>query len=700
MVKGGKQMVEHDGHDPILEMFIFESTQMLEKLETVILDCENVNDFNTEAINEIFRIMHTIKSSSAMMRFVNISTLAHSIEDLFFYLREKKPHQIDFATLSDLIFEGLDFIKVEIHKIVNGENADGEASVLIESIHAYLKSIIVDIPCVGMQPEQSTIHPKWEAEQPLENILVNPNARIFKVIIQFVDDCGMENIRAYQIIHNITEIADDCRFIPGDILDNHESADFIKQHGFQVFLTSNRTYQEVYEYFAATLYVKDLVLIEVGDEFSSMPLGQLARDEAPSASSRRVNEKENAEAQGTAVQQGIISVHIAKLDKLMDLVGELVISEAMVTQNPVLKELQLENFQKAARQLRKITSELQDTVMSIRMVPLATTFHKTRRLVRDMCKKLDKEVNIDIVGEDTELDKNIIEQISDPIIHLVRNAVDHGIEPAEERTALGKPSAGTIILEAKNVGSDVLISMKDDGRGLNKTKIIKKANENGLLQKTESEMSDRDIFNLILLPGFSTKDSVSEFSGRGVGMDVVVKNLEKVGGAITVNSVPGTGTVMTMKIPLTLAIIDGMNIRVGTSSYTLPITSIKESFRPKGTEVITDPDGNEMIMVRGQCYPILRLHEYYSVKTEITDFASGVLIMVEHDDKSLCVFADELLGQQQVVVKTLPPYIKNFRKIEGLTGCTLLGDGSISLILDTAELIGKRTKELVPANGS
>jgi two-component system chemotaxis sensor kinase CheA len=388
-----------------------------------------------------------------------------------------------------------------------------------------------------------------------------------------------------------------------------------------------------------------------------------------------------------SVQQSIISVSVAKLDRLLDLVGEMVIAEAMVIQNPDLFGLELDNFDKAARQLNKITNEMQDTVMSIRMVPLSTTFHKMHRIVRDMCRKLMKDVKLEIIGEETEVDKNIIEHISDPLMHLVRNAVDHGLETTSERLTAEKPGTGTITLEAKNVGSDVLIIIRDDGRGLDKNKIIHKAKEQGLLNKSAEEMTDKEIFNLILLPGFSTKDSVTEFSGRGVGMDVVTKNIELVGGTISVDSVYGKGTVITMKIPLTLAIIDGMNIRVGKSCYTIPIISIKESFRPKEKDIITDPDGNEMIMVRGQCIKVLRLHELYNVKTDITNLTKGIIIMAEQDEKNVCILADELIGQQQVVVKTLPKYIQSIKRIRGLSGCTLLGDGSISLILDISGFI-------------
>jgi len=397
------------------------------------------------------------------------------------------------------------------------------------------------------------------------------------------------------------------------------------------------------------------------------------------------NAKDNGKEQSkNAGKQSVISVNIAKLDRLMDLMGELVIAEAMVTQNPDLKGLELNNFNKAARQLNKITSELQDIVMSIRMVPLAMTFQKMNRIVRDMSKKLDKLVELEIIGEDTEVDKNIIERISDPLIHLIRNSIDHGIEKVDERVANGKPPTGKLVLEAKNAGGDVWIIVKDDGRGLNKEKILERARANGLLFKPESELTDREIYSFIFLPGFSTKESVTEFSGRGVGMDIVMKNIEMIGGSVHVDSTPGEGTTFSIRFPLTLAIIDGMIIAVGNNKYTIPTVAILESFRIKNEAIIHDEMGNEMIMVRGECYPVVRLYKRFGVETEVTDLTEGIMIMIEGENKRMCIFADALLGQQQVVVKALPKYIK---KVNGIAGCTLLGDGDISLILNVDEIL-------------
>lgn len=489
----------------------------------------------------------------------------------------------------------------------------------------------------------------------------------------------MENIRAYSIVHSLKNITEEFSYFPEDIIDNDNSVNAIRSEGFKIYLKTDCSYEEIHEFFMKTVFLKNLDLVQLDEDTE---LEQISKKKEV-----KNQDKPAKETQSLSNQKSIISVSVSKLDKLMDLVGEMVTAEAMVIQNPDLKGLNLDNFYKAARQLSKITSEIQDMVMSIRMVSISTTFHKMHRIVRDMCKKLDKDVQLEIIGEDTEVDKNIIEHISDPLMHLVRNAIDHGIETREERLLKGKSEIGTITLEAKNAGSDVLIIIKDDGKGLDKGKIIKKAKENGLLYKPDNEMSDKEIFNLILLPGFSTKDNISEFSGRGVGMDVVKKNVETVGGSISVDSIAGIGTTITVKIPLTLAIIDGMNVKVGNSFYTIPTISIKEFFRPRKSDIISDPDGKEMILVRGKLYPLLRLHKFYRIKTEITNILEGVIIMIEQDGKGLCIFADELLGQQQVVVKALPEYILGLKKIKGLAGCTLLGDGNISLILDITGLL-------------
>ncbi|MDR3601716.1 MAG: chemotaxis protein CheA [Desulfosporosinus sp.] len=693
-------------NEPMLDLYIFESMQLLEQMELLILSNEKSSSYASEAINEIFRIMHTIKGSSAMMLYNNISTLAHSLEDLFFVLREDEPRNVDYSELSDLVLEGLDFIKVEIHKIRNGDEADGDATGLIESLrvfHATIKGSDFKVEDQNLADGAVSHENRTPEKQQYYISKVRTETtslrNTFQATLRFEQDCGgMENIRAIVVLNDLADLMEDYYHLPED-LENEDSARIISEQGFTLFLKTDRSLEEIHKVLIETIYLKDLQLTNVENSELFNDLHQereiLLEDSSvklPAFSSRDQvpNNYEEKEFHSGANQPSIISVSVAKLDQLMDLVGEMVIAEAMVTQNPDLKGLELNNFEKAARQLRKITSELQDTVMSVRMVPLTGTFQKMNRTLRDMCKKLNKEVQLQLIGQETEVDKNIIEHISDPLMHLIRNSIDHGIEMPSEREIKGKSRLGTITLEAKNAGGDVLIIISDDGEGFNKDRILAKAREKGLIQGSEEEITDKEIYNLVFLPGFSTNEKVTEFSGRGVGMDVVVKNIEAVGGGLAADSVPGKGTTITLKIPLTLAIIDGMNIKVGDSRYTIPTTAIKESFRPKITEVIVDPDNNEMMMVRGQCFPILRLHDIYHVKTDVTHFTEGIIIMVEQDNKTLCLFADELIGQQQVVVKALPEYIQNMKKVRGLAGCTLLGDGSISLILDVGGLIGYR----------
>ncbi|RII36719.1 chemotaxis protein CheA [Clostridium chromiireducens] len=687
-------MSENIINESMLDMYIFETTQLIEQLEQLVINGEKENGF-TDSINEIFRIMHTVKGSSAMMLFNNIAEISHSVEDLFYYLRENRPTGVDNNILSDIVLDAIDFIKNEVSKIQEGKTSDGDAANRINEIKEFLNEL-------KKENEISTVVEMNNAE-PQKFFITSGKVREenhknkYKANISFVDGCGMENIRCFGILHKLSEIAEVISNTPENIIDDDEKAsEEIRQNGFEVKFSSNLDVDMIKSIINETVFLSRLdisVLDEENDCIENKNIIEKVEINEVFKSNEKEKDtivKENKGERTASHQgQGFISLSVSKADRLMDLIGELVIAESMVTQNPDLAGLELDNFQKSARQLRKIITEMQDTVMSVRMVPLSATFQKMNRIVRDMSKKMNKEVKLTIIGEETEVDKNIIEHISDPLMHLVRNSIDHGIETSLERVDKGKQPIGNLILEAKNAGSDVLVVVKDDGKGLDERKILERARENGLLNKHENEMTKREIFNLIFSPGFSTKDAVSEYSGRGVGMDVVMKNIEKIGGAISIDSVEDFGSTMTIKIPLTLAIIDGMNVRVGDSRYTLPTSSIKEFFRPKESDIIRDPDNNEIIMVRGHCYPILRLNEHFGVRTSVTNLSDGILIMVEQDERKLCILIDELLGQQQVVVKALPSFIRDIRNSKDLAGCTLLGDGNISLIIDITGLIAK-----------
>lgn len=378
-------------------------------------------------------------------------------------------------------------------------------------------------------------------------------------------------------------------------------------------------------------------------------------------------------------QKQDIRVETSKIDKLFDLVGELITIETMVTKNPDLAGMTLPSFAKAANQLNKITRELQEVTMSVRMMPLEGLFNKMKRLVRDVSIKLGKKIDFSISGQETEMDKNVIDEISDPLVHILRNSLDHGIEDTDERINAGKPEVGKISLSARYEGNEILISVKDDGAGINKEKVLKKAEEKGLLTIPPEKMTDKEIFALLFEPGFSTAKQVTDISGRGVGMDVVRKNIEKLRGAIDVESEYGKGTTVTLRIPLTLAIMEALLVKVGDDTYALPIMNVNETFRVSNEEISKTMDGLEMIKIRNEVLPVFRIHELFKRKPKYYDLDKGIILIIESRSKKFCLFADELIGQQQAVIKGLSDYIG---KVPGITGCMVLGDSSIGLILD------------------
>lgn len=677
----------------MLEMFIFETNQLIDQLEEILLASEESKDLTGENINEIFRIMHTIKSSSAMMEFNNISKLSHKVEDLFYLIRENRPDNLDCSQICDLVLLAFDFIKGELSKIEEGKDSDGDESSIVKKISSYVEKLSengeinkdnVDLNLknpgpVNMQPEEQKAADPETAKQ--------TGLSVFEAKVYFEEGCGMEDIRAFSIINNLKDISTDIHYIPENL--DSSASEYIIENGFFVNFKSESDINKIKKVFEDELFVKNYELNYVNKEKDEQEIK--AVDKQKSETSEKNNSLKSINEQLTKnIKQSLINVNVLKLDKLMDLVGEIVITESMVTGNPDLLGLQLDNFSKSARQLRKLTDELQDTVMSIRMVPIASTFQRMHRIVRDMGKKLNKEVEFVISGEDTEVDKSIIDHLSDPLMHLVRNAMDHGIECESERISKGKSPNGKVTLNAKNSGGEVIITLTDDGRGMDKKRIFEKAKEKGLTDKNENEITDNEIYSFIMLPGFSTNDKVDEYSGRGVGMDVVKKNIDKLGGRVLIESKADAGTTVIIRIPLTLAIVDGMEVSVGNNIYTIPITTIRESFKPERTSLIKDSEDNEMIMIRGSCYPVFRLNRLFGVKTDIEDLCDGIIVMVEANDKNICLFVDRLIGEQQVVVKSFPSYLMKYKvKESGIGGCTILGDGSISLIIDAAGIIRK-----------
>jgi two-component system chemotaxis sensor kinase CheA len=383
----------------------------------------------------------------------------------------------------------------------------------------------------------------------------------------------------------------------------------------------------------------------------------------------------------TRVIRSDIRVDLDKMDHLVNLIGELVIAEAMVVNNPDLEGYEFERFERAAAHMNRIVRDLQDVAMSVRMVPLSDTFRKMIRLVHDVAKKAGKKVDLELKGEETEIDRTVAELIADPLLHIIRNAVDHGIDSPKERLKAGKSETGKILLEARHEGGEVWVIIRDDGRGLNREKILGKAMELGIIQTIGSHMTDTEICRLIFEPGFTTAKEVTDVSGRGVGMDVVKKNIETLNGSVEVYSQPGKGTMFVLRFPLTMAIIEGMLIRVGKAKYTLPILAVRESIRFGEDAVTTTMDGQEIVQLRDELIPVVRLCDLHRVEPDCTKISEGILVVMENQARTVAIFVDEILGQHQAVIKGLSDYIG---AVKSVAGCTILGDGDISLILDPA----------------
>lgn len=706
-------------------MYLFENGQLLERLQEIVLEQRDADCFDEESINEIFRTMHTIKGSSGVMMFDEITSVSHKLEDVFFYLRESHPENVPHLELVEHVLEVADFITNEMEKIQNGEDADGDAKKIVESLDKFLKSIQGETAGKKVIKENEHKEPQQFYIAPM----ASSKSHFYKIYLTYSPEIPLANIHAYKTVYALKEIAEDVMYYPEDIITNESSADEILENGFKILLQTQSSEEELKEIIQPGYELQKVEIVSCTakefqqgfDSFGSeiridlessveeIEAKALAAEEQQEAEKKQEKEKKETIAPGDFViaskepgkakklvkdkprkteKTSYISVDISKMDLLMDLIGELVISESVVLQNPDLKVpgLKLDNFNKAAAQMSKISTDLQNVIMSMRMVPLTNTFQKMNRIVFDVSRKLGKEIEFEMIGEHTEVDKNIIEHISDPLMHLVRNAVDHGIESNEEREAAGKKEKGRVTLSAKTESGKVWIGVQDNGKGLDREKILAKARKQNLLEwdRPDSSYSDKEVYQFITLPGFSTNEQVTEYSGRGVGMDVVVANLQAIGGSLEIESTPGQGSLMSLKIPLTLAIIDGIVMKVGDSTFVIETGSVKEFVSVRENMMYREPDGDEFVMIRGECYPILRIGEWYHIKDYDSNAKDGMIVMIEIEKKSICLFVDELIGKQEIVVKPIPDYI---RKVNGLSGCTQLGDGSIALILDVAGLI-------------
>ncbi len=728
-------MAEEFNVEGMLDMYLFENGQLLEQLQETVLEQKDAECFDEDTINEIFRTMHTIKGSSGIMMFDNVTAISHKLEDVFYYLRESHPQNVVHEELVEHVLQVVDFITGEMDKIQDGSPVDGDPADIIAELDRFLEEIKNGAVKEGKELPKANV-----SEEPKHFYIApvaNSASHFYKIYITFFPDTDMANVHAYKTVYALKELAEDLLYEPEDLISDESSITTLLEEGFRILLQAQCSEADIRQVIKTGYDIEKVDIFECkAEEFlQGFDFGDHQEPQIDLQSSvEEIEAKAQAEQEGAEEQEAeknekpekiekpekpkmapgdfviqskspgkpkklakdkpktekaaFISVNVQKMDQLMDLIGELVISESVVLQNPDLKVpgLNLDNFNKAATQMAKIATDLQNVIMSMRMVPLTNLFQKMNRIVFDVSRKLGKDIEFEMIGEHTEVDKNISEKISDPLMHLVRNAVDHGIETNEERAESGKTDKGKVTLAAKTEAGKVWITVSDNGKGLDRTKILAKAKKQGLLDpdRLESSYEDKEVFQFITLPGFSTNEQVTEYSGRGVGMDVVVQNIQSIGGTLEIESTAGFGSSMILKIPLTLAIIDGIVMETGTTSFVVETSFIKQFVRVTEEMMIHEPTGEEYVMIRDECYPVLRIGDWYGLEDYRSNVEEGMMLLFEVEGKTICLFVDKLIGKQEIVVKPIPSYIK---KVKGISGCTQLGDGSIALILDPSGLI-------------
>jgi len=644
--------------------FITESLEHIESIEVNIVTLEqDPEDKNT--INSVFRPFHTIKGVAGFLNLRQIHHLTHEVENL---LDDARNERIKVTpALIDLVLDAVDLLKKMINDLRNSLDAGrpipadyGETG-LIERIHILQQ---------GDEPKVEEPVLSWLAGKKIGDILVDQGLLTddeLEAVLQAQEDGRLRRLGEILVERGIISAAglEEALRLQAEVKD--------KKLG-EILVETGRAESAV-----ISSALKDQ------ENLRERKLGEiLIRDKRTGARevAEALREQKKAPEGVPAAAAHSVKIDTIKLDNLVDLVGELVIAQSLIASNEKIRSLKDQKVVRDLNGMARITSELQRTAMGMRMVPIRQTFQKMIRLVRDLSRKSGKQVELTMSGEETEIDRNMVEAIYDPLVHMIRNSVDHGLEPPELRAQKGKPPDGRIHLRAFHQGGNVVIEIEDDGQGLNMAKILAKAVERGLIGP-DDHLSDAAVYNLIFLPGFSTAEKITDVSGRGVGMDVVKKTIDKLSGKVEINSRPDEGSIITIRLPLTLAIIDGIIVQVGQNRYILPTTAIHESFRPQPDDYHTVKGQGEMIKVRENLLPLIRLNEILGAETSVTDPTKALVVVLENENQRRCVMVDEVLGKQEVVIKNLGQVLKNVRT---LAGSSILGDGRVGLILDVAGL--------------
>ncbi len=667
-----------------LQTFYEESFEGLAIMESELLDL-NVEEYDPETINTIFRAAHSMKGGSGTFGLNDVAAFTHVLETLLDEVREGvRPITVDMV---EVLLRSVDELKAMLQAAQAEEDFDMTQVDIIKRELAAFVSIQTEVQePINTATQDSTLRLLTIVFRPHLGLLVTGNdpIRLF---------AELEEFGTLQISHD------------KKVLPTLESLEPDECHlAWTMSIETEASKQDIYAVFD---WVEDDCDLTIGDtaiepdetrqsldneEPSSSdsaivrsPVTEIKPLPASSAKPNDSSASDKAQAKKPkSVEQTSIRVGIDKVDSLINMVGELVITQSMLGQlGKDFDMSRVERLVDGLAQLERNTRELQESVMRIRMLPISFAFNRFPRLIHDLNLQLGKKINLKILGESTELDKTVLEKIVDPLVHLVRNSVDHGIELPDVRVAKGKPEAGEISLNAYHKGGNIVIEIIDDGAGLNRDLIRKKAIEKHLVADDE-ELSDDQVYDLIFRAGFSTADVVSDVSGRGVGMDVVRRNIRELQGAIDVSSVPDQGSKFTIRLPLTLAIMDGQLIRVGKETYIIPLVSIIESLQIKKEQINSIAGRAELYKLRDDYIEIVRLYKSFDITPDNTELEEGLLVVVEAEGKKVGVLVDDLLDQQQVVIKSLET---NFRKVEGMSGATILGDGTVAMILDIQGLI-------------
>jgi len=647
------------------QVFFEEAGEHLAAMENLLLALD-VHAPSDEDLNAIFRAAHSIKGGSGTFGFDDIAGVTHELETLLDRLRK---HELKLTpAMVDALLEARDVIRaqLEVHR--------GGAT---EAVDAGPVCTVLRVLATGMTPPAAGVldieftpeHPKARLDELFDSLSAIGNCEI-------IEKPARRGRRA-------------------------------KAGSWRLALTTGEAPEKVKELFefvaapeAVRVIPRNVAAADAGDDpgyglfadAAPAPAGDpgfglfddSAVTQSQAAATVPVNHGRRATDRMPAIAESAsIRVGIEKVDTLINLVGELVITQAMLAQTASACDVGLnEKLMNGLALLERNTRDLQESVMSIRMMPMSFVFSRFPRVVRDLAGKLDKQVELRTEGENTELDKGLIEKLADPLTHLVRNSLDHGIEMPEARVAAGKPAAGTITLRAFHQGGSIFVEVEDNGAGLSRERILAKARERGMT--APDSMSDQDVWQLIFEAGFSTAEKVTDVSGRGVGMDVVRRNIREMGGSIEMHSAPGAGTRISIRLPLTLAILDGLSVAVGDERFIIPLTHIAESLQPSAADIRSLANRARVVHVRGEYLPVVALHEVFGIQPRVREFERGIMVILEADGVRNALFVDELLGQHQVVIKSLE---SNYRKVHGVSGATIMGDGRVAMILDVAALV-------------